>query len=142
MAKIYLPLSVRKFVEDRAAGLCEYCKSPAGFATQSFVIEHIVPLAKEGGSELTNLAWACQGCKGHKFTKTEAPDPLTGQASPLFNPRTQNWKEHFDWDENFTQIIGLTPIGRATVDCLRLNRPPLIRLRTALFLLGEHPPTE
>ncbi|WNZ24154.1 mitochondrial large ribosomal subunit protein uL30m [Leptolyngbya sp. NK1-12] len=32
------------------------------------------------------------------------------------------WSEHFAWSEDTTLIIGLTPIGRATVQTLRLNR--------------------
>ena len=33
----------------------------------------------------------------------------------LFNPRTQTWFEHFHWSTDGLQILGLTPIGHATV---------------------------
>lgn len=35
--------------------------------------------------------------------------------APLYNPRLQRLQEHFTWDAEFTQIIGVTPTGRATV---------------------------
>ncbi len=42
--------------------------------------------------------------------------------------------------EKYTTIIGLTPIGRATVVTLQLNRSALINLRRVLYAVGEHPP--
>lgn len=132
----------RRFVFRRANGCCEYCKCRADFATQSLVTEHIIPSVKGGSDDLENLALACQGCNSHKAVKTEALDPVSKQLVPLFHPRQQKWREHFNWDESYTQILGLTPTGRATVEALRLNRPELLRLRAALFLLGEHPPVE
>ncbi len=140
MARQQLSLSLRKLVFQKAHGCCEYCKSPADFATQSFATEHIVPTAKGGSNEPDNLALACQGCNSHKSVKTEAKDPLTQLIVPLFHPRQHIWREHFDWDESFTQIVGLTSTGRASVEALHLNRSQLMRLRMALFLLGEHPP--
>lgn len=60
----------------------------------------------------------------------------------LFNPRLQNWEEHFAWSQNFTHIVGLTPTGWATVTALKLNRQKLVNLRGALYLCGEHPPKQ
>jgi len=37
-------------------------------------------------------------------------------------------------------IIGLTATGRATVAALHLNRPELLNLRHALYVIGLHPP--
>ena len=37
-------------------------------------------------------------------------------------------------------IVGQTPIGRATVEALKLNRQELINLRQLLIGAGEHPP--
>ncbi|HRI61320.1 MAG TPA: HNH endonuclease [Saprospiraceae bacterium] len=139
MAKQRLSISIRRLVFQRAQGCCEYCKSQADFATQSFSIEHIFPIAKDGSNDPDNLALACQGCNAHKSAKIEATDPLTQQPVPIFHPRQHSWRDHFDWDETFTQVVGLTPVGRATVEELHLNRPQLVRLRMALFLLGEHP---
>jgi hypothetical protein len=37
-------------------------------------------------------------------------------------------------------LIGLSATGRATVSKLKLNRPPLMKLRRILRIGGEHPP--
>jgi hypothetical protein len=44
-------------------------------------IEHIIPLAKGGTDDETNLWLACPICNGHKSDKTEAADPETGHST-------------------------------------------------------------
>jgi hypothetical protein len=44
--------------------------------------------------------------------------------------------------DDFTLVIGLTPIGRATIKALQLNREELVNLRRVLYAMGEHPPAE
>jgi hypothetical protein len=130
----------RQRVLERAQGCCEYCQSQMRYATQRFSIEHIMPKAKGGSDDLENLALSCQGCNNHKFTRTEATDTLSGLIVPLFDPRKHVWLEHFAWSEDFTRVIGLTQIGRASVEALQLNRDGVVNLRRALHTLGEHPP--
>jgi hypothetical protein len=137
----YIPKIVRLAVAERAKGSCEYCLSQARFATQSFAIDHIHPVSCGGLTELDNLALACPGCNGYKANRLDAIDPVTRQQVALYNPRQHDWNEHFCWSKDFLLVIGLTPIGRATVEILRLNRQPLVNLRKALYGLGEHPPT-
>ena len=91
---------------------------------------------------MSNLAFACQGCNGHKFTHTTGFDPVTRQKIELFNPRKQKWSDHFTWNDDFTLIIGKTPTGRASVETLQLNREGCINLRGALFAFGKHPLNE
>lgn len=88
----------RKQIAVRAHDCCEYCQSLATFATQSFVLEHILPLAKGGSNDLSNLALACPGCNTYKSDKTEVVDPFDNTFVPLFNPRTQPWADHFVWE--------------------------------------------
>lgn len=76
-----------------------------------------------------------------KKDKTEAPDPLTRQLAPLFNPRIDNWTEHFQWNDDDLYIIGITPMGRATVNRLKVNRDGNVNLRRLLILADLHPPT-
>jgi hypothetical protein len=142
MSKPAISPRKKQRVFDRARGCCEYCRSQARFATQSFVVEHIVPRSQQGGHALDNLALACQGCNNHKYTKTEALDPVTGKTVSLFHPRQQRWRDHFTWNAEYTHIIGMTPVGRATVEALQLNREGLINLRRALYAVGAHPPPE
>jgi hypothetical protein len=65
---------------------------------------------------------------------------LTGRSVRLFNPRRQRWEDHFTWNEDYTLVIGLTDVGRATVEALHLNREGLINFREASRLLKLHPP--
>lgn len=133
--------ALRRIVAARARGYCEYCRSPERFATESFTLEHIQPRARGGKDTLDNLAWSCLGCNSHKYTKTTAVDPVTGEDVPLFNPRQQSWNDHFQWSEDSTTIIGLSPIGRATINSLYLNRLGVVNLRQVLTAMGIHPPT-
>jgi len=135
-----LTIELKRVIIDRANGCCEYCKSQAKFATQAFSVEHIIPRSRGGQTVIDNLALACQGCNNHKYMKIEWNDPITGVVVPLFHPRKLNWNDHFAWDKNFAYVIGLTPIGRATVEALQLNRAGLVNLRRVLFISGAHPP--
>ena len=67
--------------------------------------------------------------------------PLSGEIIPLYHPRQQNWSDHFSWSDDYTLMIGLTPVGRITVEVLRLNRKGLVNLRRILYAMGEHPPS-
>jgi hypothetical protein len=130
----------RLFVTERAFGCCEYCMSQEKYTSQLFSIEHIIPIFHDGDDALENLALACQGCNNFKFTKLSAIDTDTNTSVPLFNPRQNRWADHFKWNNNFTIIIGLTPIGRATVRELQLNRDNLINQRIVYRAFGIHPP--
>lgn len=134
--------ALRRVVQARARDFCEYCRCPAQFATQSFTVEHIVPRDVGGETALPNLAWACFGCNGHKHTATHGVDPHTGERVALFHPRTHRWSDHFAWSADFTRVEGKTPLGLATIEVLRLNRPGVVNLRRVLAASGLHPPTE
>ena len=82
---------------------------------------------------------ACWGCNGLKSDCTEAVDPATGKLAPLYNPRKDVWADHFRWVESFTLLIGISPVGRATVSKLQLNRENVVNLRTLLHKFGKHP---
>jgi hypothetical protein len=69
-------------------------------------------------------------------------DPVTGATVPLFNPRRDLWRSHFAWSEGFLEVAGLTPVGRATVEALQLNREGLVNTRRVLYMVGRHPPPE
>src|SRR5262245_1280506 len=125
MTEPYVSAALRRLVVARAAVCCEYCWCQTKYAAQSFSIDHIIPRQAGGVTQDDNIALACQGCNGHKATRIMASDPVSGLVAPLFHPRQQRWGEHFRWSEDFTEIIGLTPVGRATVAALHLNRSGL-----------------
>ena len=135
-----IPRALRKRVRDRAGNRCEYCKHPAAFSCAPFVCDHVHPRARGSGDSFSELAWACPACNSHKYHKVESVDPQSGKVVSLFNPRRQGWSRHFAWSEDFLLIHGRTPVGRATVAALFLNRLELVNLRRALVHIGEHPP--
>ena len=130
----------RALIIQRAYGCCEYCRTPLDFSPESFEVEHIVPLSKGGTNELENLALSCGGCNGRKSDRLTGIDPQTNASVPLFNPSIDNWATHFTWSNDFSKMEGTTPVGRATVETLELNRKGLVNLRMALALFGVHPP--
>ena len=134
--------AIRKTVEERAGGLCEYCLCTQDFSPQPFTLEHILPKSKNGTDDLENLALACSACNNSKYDKTTGLDPVTKQTVTLFHPRKHRWEKHFMWNKDYTEIIGLSKIGRATVSTLKLNRERIVRIRKALYLLGKHPPKQ
>lgn len=141
MAKKKISDSFRSKIAKRANGCCEYCMSQQKYASYTFPVEHIIPSIKGGSDKLNNLALACQGCNSYKYTKTVAIDPISEKEVSLFHPRKQEWADHFKWNENFTVIIGISAIGRATIHALHLNREFLINQRTIYRAYGVHPPS-
>ncbi|HMQ29686.1 MAG TPA: HNH endonuclease [Chloroflexaceae bacterium] len=143
MARRAIPIAVERRVRDAAGQRCGYCLSPQHLVMARLEVEHIVPLAKGGTDDETNLWLACPICNGHKADKTDAVDPVTRSIVPLFNPRTEHWWDHFAWTGDGLRIVGTTAIGRATVVALQLaDDPDAITVRSFWVLAGWHPPTE
>lgn len=127
-------------VRSRANRRYEYCLMHQALQGASFHIEHIVPVCVGGKSELGNLALACPGCNLHKADRIEALDEETGIMTPLFNPRTDRWEEHFRFDQHF--VAGLSSLGRVTARALDFNHPRRLQIRRAEALFGLFPPTQ
>jgi hypothetical protein len=140
MSSEYIPVALKQLVFNRAKGLCEYCRSQARFAIDPLVIDHIQPVSRGGKTIAENLALSCQTCNNYKYIKTEALDPVTNQSVSLFHPREMLWEEHFTWNEDVTQSIGITPFGRATIALLQINREGVVNIRRVLAIMGYHPP--
>ena len=137
----YISDKLKEEVREAASHRCGYCLSPQRLVMARLEIEHIVPLAKGGTSDESNLWLACPLCNNHKGSQTEAADPETNELHPLFNPRAQTWSKHFRWDETGTRVVGLTPTGRATVVALKLDSDPDALLVRSLWVqAGWHPP--
>jgi hypothetical protein len=132
--------ALRQRVAERARGCCEYCFTQRRFSCDPFSIEHVLPRSRGGTSAPGNLALACQGCNNHKHTHLGGVDPVSGADVPLYHPREDIWSDHFAWTEDYTEIVGLTARGRATVLRLQLNRPAVVALRTILAAAHLHPP--
>jgi hypothetical protein len=115
----YIKTALRRQVIKRAQNRCEYCLIPSDVAFFPHEVDHVIAEKHGGATNLDNLAYACWRCNRHKGSDLTSFDPQTNQLSPLFNPRTQVWIEHFTYESK--SIIGLTPEGRTTVHLLRLN---------------------
>ena len=106
----------------------------------TFHVEHVMPRSRGGDATAANLAWSCPRCNLHKSDRIEVLDPLTGDGVRLFNPRANQWTEHFRWDEYY--LVPLSGIGRATERALFLNDARRIRIRRAEALFGLFPPLD
>lgn len=134
--------SIRQRVREAACDRCGYCLSPQRYVMGKLEIEHIIPRARGGSDDEANLWLSCSLCNRYKGSQITGIDPLRGATVVLFNPRTQVWNEHFRWSRDGTHLLGLTPIGRATIDALRLNNELAVEVRRNWVLAGWHPPKE
>ena len=143
MPRDRIPADVEERVRKDAHERCGYCLSPQRLVMERLEIEHIIPRAKGGTSDESNLWLSCPLCNRFKADRISARDPETEAVAPLFNPRTQRWSEHFRWSEDGLRMIGLTPTGRATVGALHLDDDPdALIVRAYWVLAGWHPPTD
>jgi len=137
---VYISVELERRVRERFGNCCAYCRTAEDLTVAIFEIEHIVPRSAGGETELENLGLSCPTCNRYKSDLMLAHDPVTQADVPLFHPHQHRWLEHFSWTEDATQIVGMTPIGRATIGALKMNRPQIIRVRRMWVAMGEHPP--
>ncbi len=142
MSQTHIPRELRQLVAEQARYRCGYCQTQEAVIGSSMEMDHIVPEALGGATTEENLWLACSLCNSFKGVRITALDPGTGEIVALFNPRTQPWREHFAWEGKGTLVVGRTPIGRATVIALRLNRASLVEARERWVKAGWHPPVE
>jgi 5-methylcytosine-specific restriction endonuclease McrA len=128
--------TLRNLVRQRAGNRCEYCRLHQTHVPYStFHIDHIIPRKHGGSDNPSNLALACNRCNRHKGSNLTGIDPESGTIIPLFHPRNDTWVDHFAFREAL--IVGLTPIGRATVYVLNINARERMQLRTKLLARGQ-----
>jgi len=131
---------MRASVTRRAGERCEYCRLPTIGQAATFPLDHVIPRNRGGLTILENLALACPVCNGHKWKHVEGTDNESGVSVTLFNPRTQNWSDHFVWSNSELGVLeGRTAIGRATIDRLQINAAETVATRLVLARLGLFP---
>ena len=130
----YVPATLRKQVTKRAGGHCEYCRFPQSVALLSFEMEHIISEKHGGMTVPENLALACPYCNRAKGSDLGSLDPQTQQLTPFFNPRTQEWSEHFLFSD--ATIVPQTAEGRVTVLILQFNDSERLQERATLIATG------
>jgi 5-methylcytosine-specific restriction endonuclease McrA len=138
----YVAKNLRKRIAVQARHRCGYCLTAEKIVGARMEVDHIIPRALGGLTEENNLWLACAPCNEYKGVRMVAFDTQTDELVPLFNPRRQNWSEHFAWTPEGDRVVGLTPIGRASVVALNLNRPTLVHARQIWVAAGWHPPKD
>jgi len=129
---------LEKEIWQRAGDACEYCKMPQAFYRTRHQIDHIIAQQHQGKTSFENLALAYFPCNNHKGPNLSGIDPVSGKMVRLFNPRRDQWKNHFRWDG--PRLVGKTAIGRATVEVLAINHPNYVAARVELINEGVFPP--
>ena len=124
--------ALRREVRERAKGCCEYCLLPEERAFFPHEPDHIIAVKHGGQSIADNLAFACFDCNRFKGSDISSIDPISGELTPLFNPRIQEWSEHFKIEGG--RVNPLTAVGR-----LKLNLPTRIEVREILAKIGFYP---
>jgi len=133
----YVPTDLRRQVRDRFSECCAYCATSERLTVATFEVEHVTPRSAGGATSFDNLCLACPTCNRCKANRLVAADPATKEQVELFHPCRAVWGNHFTWNSERTEIIGVSAIGRATIVALRMNRPQMIRLRQMWADLGE-----
>jgi hypothetical protein len=132
-----LTAALKRAVRERATFCCEYCRFPESRTIVPFHFDHIIARQHGGKTALENLALSCCYCNRFKGTNLASIDPLTGKITALFNPRIDQWGEHFSWEGPI--LVALTSTGRATAEALNINRLDAIRSRNQLIQEGILP---
>lgn len=138
----YIPASLKTKIRTQAKFRCGYCLRCETLTGMPMEFEHLIPIALGGKSIEENLWLSCRRCNEFKGVQIIVFDSETNSDVAIFNPRTQNWNEHFYWSEDGTEIIGKTPIGRATINALNLNEQIIVVSRKLWVSVGWFPPED
>jgi hypothetical protein len=125
-------------VRRRARYRCEYCRLPQSASPFRHQVDHIIADQHEGGDEPSNLALACTHCNLRKGPNIAGRDPMTRELTRLYDPRRDRWREHFTWEG--PMLVGLTAVGRTTIQVLAMNDDDMVALRERLIDGGRFPP--
>ena len=96
--------------------------------------DHIVPIQHGGHTDQDNLALSCMRCNRFKGPNVGSFDPETGDLVAFFNPRKQNWTDHFKIED--ARIVPLTAEARVTVKMLRFNDEDRLAERKRMIEAG------
>jgi HNH endonuclease len=144
LSNTYISAELRRLVVARADSLCEYCLLHEDDAYFGCQVDHIISEKHGGLTDLTNLAYACTTCNRSKGSDVGSiVMPLSrGLFSRFFNPRTDEWREHFKIDSNDILIVPLSDIGEVTARILGFNSFERLLERQTLCKMGRYPTLE
>lgn len=134
MSKTYIPADLRRFVQDRAKGACEYCLIPERVTLMPHQVDHVIAEKHGGQTHEANLALACALCNKYKGSDLASMDSVTGEIVRLYQPRGDRWSEHFQLADG--EMVPTMAIGRVTIKLLQMNRPDRILERRLCLVAG------
>lgn len=135
-----VPMVLRDLIAKRDKNRCAYCLTAEENCGLRMHVDHIIPEMAGGPTTPDNLCLVCFSCTVYKGAQQNGIDPITRETVHLFHPLQQQWQDHFSWDESKTQVVDLTPLGRAAVVALQMNNPTIIPARRRWVSAGWHPP--
>ncbi|HQU86314.1 MAG TPA: HNH endonuclease signature motif containing protein [Pyrinomonadaceae bacterium] len=134
----YIGENLRKEVEKRAKGICEYCRINIDDTYFGGEIDHIISLKHRGETVSENLAFACQPCNRNKGSDLGSISENTKELVRFYNPRTDDWNAHFHVNQN-GEIETLSEIGEVTAFIFKFNEMERVLERQGLMELGAYP---
>ena len=134
---VYISATYKKLIIARADHRCEYCRVQDYLSAFDYHFDHIIAIQHGGPDSTNNLAYCCSQCNWKKGPNISTLLKFGGDLIPLFNPRLQNWFEHFEAKQG--RIFPLTLIGEATIKLLELNQPNKIEERYEMTIAGFYP---
>ena len=84
------------------------------------------------------LLWPAHTVTDIKGLNLAGFDASSGQIVRLFDPRLDLWSDHFVWEG--ARLVGISPIGRVTVQVLAINAEDFLQFRAGLWNEGASPP--
>jgi hypothetical protein len=132
----YISEALRREVEDRAQGYCEYCLIHQDDRLFAHEIDHSYAEKHSGQTQTDNLCLACSECNRYKGSDLCSLDPVTQTVVALFHPRRDGWTEHFRLYDGI--IEPLSPSGRVTARLLDFNDPETLDRRRILIEAGRY----
>ncbi len=126
-------------IAERANHRCEYCHAPELVFNFPFEVEHIIPLSRQGTDDEANLALACRSCNLRKGTRISGVVTDSDTEVPFFHPRQNHWSEHFQVDTESRMVMGITAVGKVTVENLEMNSAAQVVARHLWIRLGLFP---
>lgn len=136
MSSTYISAKLRRLVIKRAENTCEYCLIHEDDTFFGCQIDHILSEKHGGLTESENLALSCTFCNLHKGSDI-ASVSSAGELVRFFDPRTDQWSEHFALDGAI--IKSSTAIGEVTARILQFNSHERQLERKALTEVGRYP---
>lgn len=78
----YIPKDLRRQVQARAKGNCEYCLLNEQYSLKRHEVDHVRAEKHGGATILNNLCLSCFDCNRQKGSDLSSVDPLTDEVIP------------------------------------------------------------